>query len=966
MLNEQTTPAAVLPHVPPRPAPAVVAAPCRRCDQWDNAPDDIYCGFCGALLLALEIEPAALTLISALVPSKEVAFRNSGARPMQIAVVQATGTPFPGMVIEPSGPFEIAAQGEVRVRFSLDPALLPAAFGEQRLDFVCLIDNDKRKQRRLQVVVRSGPRPKVLPAAIDFGSVAEGDAVTRTFEVVNSGGTPLRIASIETVGSADLRLEQPFAATVLVPAAKLTVSLVWESRSTPVAVEGPPGVRIRFGNHPDDAFIPAQARTFRYLLTATPAAVRFPRALSKRDHAMTVRLENQGSTDVEVVGIESDQPWLSVSSRSAAFTLLPGEPGGQQTAALSPTTFAKSYDFKVICRPGELPAGMHRGTVTIRAHGQRPVTLPVELDVVRPQPYPDYVGIDFGTSNSVVAVLNRKHEVELVEDELSRSHLIPSVLVLDDADSWKIGQAAKNEAPTAPDRTVRSIKRIMGYQHERRFFGRSYSAGALASRIVRKLVELAEQKLFKDSGTYYSVGKAIITVPANFFDLQIREVLEACREAGLDTEETRARITEQRLRETLGKAVNAGVILDEPSAAAFYYVHHLMKHGNKSAIVEAIGSARGLKLLVFDYGGGTLDVSIASVAKDSGETGLRILANVGDNGVGGDSIDLVLMKELLKRAAEMIADFGFDTTLISANYRELDARRDREGWSVSVWREVLRVRDGWKDLAEGAKVRLGTQEQVSVDVKPDMIVRLAEDRVRSSSRGVKVQVKRTILHTLLQPMLKKCTQLIDSSLELAGVARGEIDYILHTGRQSLLPLIRDHVQGLFPHLTADRSILDEKHLKVCVAKGAALYGSIRNRLVAEGARIHFFDEGRSLPHSYGVEAFRNPIEPEFDVIIPRGSKYPTAQTRHYGPEMIPDGGCLNLRFYQNTGTSTAIVDNPQVSLIGELSIDTAADGKPGCDVHFAIGANRTLEVFADGTPVQIQRASLQDEEGWMG
>ncbi len=967
MINGQTASATRPLDVKPRTPPVVATVACRRCEQWETAPDDIYCGFCGLLLLPLELELSTLTLISTLAPARDVAFRNSGTRPMEAVVVQATGTRFPALSVHPAGPFEIPANGEVRVRFTLDAAQLPPGFPEQRIEYVCVIDNDKRKQRRLPVIVRSGPHPKLLTPVLDFGNVAEGDTVTKPLELLNQGATPLSVKSVETEGSLDLRLERPFAATVLKQGEKLSIAVVRESRAGTLPAGDPTGVRITFGNYyPQPLFVPAQARTFRYLLGVTPPAIRFPRALSKRDHAAAVRLENQGTTDVEIVAIESDQPWISVISRSATFTLLCADSVQHRTGLLPPTTFARVYDMKVVCRPGELPKGTHRGNVVVRAHGQKPLTIPVEIDVVHPQPYQDYVGIDFGTTNSVVAVVNRKHDLELVQDELSRTYLIPSVLVFDDADTWKIGQAAKNEARTAPDRTVRSIKRIMGYEHERRFFDRSFSAGALASRIIRKLVELAEQKLYQDSGTYYSVGKAIITVPANFFDLQIREVLDACREAGLDTEEEKARVTAGRVREKLGQAVNAGVILDEPSAAVFYYIHYLLKNRNTSELVQAIGSERGLNLLVFDYGGGTLDVSIASIARDSGETGLRILANVGDNGIGGDSIDLLLMKELLRRCAEKSSDFDFDPTLIATHYRDLDERRERESWSPMVWKEILRVRDAWKDLAEAAKLGLGAKEQVDVDVASDLVVRIVSATVQSASRGVRLQLKRATLHDLLRPILQKCTQLIDSALDLAAIPRTDIDYVLHTGRQSLLQLIRQHVRGLFPHLRNDRDVLDEAHLKVCVAKGAALYGSMRNRLVDKSARIHFFDEGRSLPHSYGVETWRNPVEPEIDVIIPRGSKYPIAQTRHYDADLIPETGYLNLRFYQNTGTSSAIVNNPQVSLIGEISIDTTADGEPGCDVHFAIGANRTLEVFADGNPVTIQRASLQDEEGWMG
>lgn len=940
---------------------------CRHCEQWENTADDLFCSFCGANLLALEIQPEALTLISTLASSREVTLHNGGAGQCDVIVVPASSGKLPAILIEPSGSMRIPANGSIKVRFTIDPAHVPPSFPEAELEYVCVVDNDRRKQRNLRVTVRSGPHPRVVPAAIDFGSVAEGDAALQTIEVFNHGGTPLRIASIAVEGSKNLHLDHPFAEIVLQPSAKEALTLRWESGGESAPNGTASGVRITYRNYPETTFVPVHARTFRYQLSTQPSSVRFPKALARRDHSATIRLENQGTTDVEIVAIESDQPWLSIVNRCATLTLLCADTSAQKPGVLSPTTFARSYEFRVVCRPAALPEGRHRATVTIRAHGQKPTVVPVEIDVVQPQPSNDYIGIDFGTTNSVVAVLNRKNfDVDLVEDQLSRSYLIPSVLVFDDAETWKIGQAAKNEAPTAPERTVRSIKRIMGYKHERRFFDRPFTAGALAARIIRKLVDLAEEKLYRETNMYYGVSKAIITVPANFFDLQIREVLEACREAGLDPEEERALIAADKVRQKLGKAVNAGVILDEPSAAVFYYIHYLSKHRNASEIARAIDSERGLHLLVFDYGGGTLDVSIASVARDSGETGLRILANLGDNGIGGDSIDLLLMKELLKTCAQKVTDFDFDPSLIASHYRDVDTRRDREGWNATVWSEVLRARDAWKDLAESVKLRLGTHDQTDVDVRPDLILRVANGKTQSASRGARFPFKRTAMQNLLQPILKKCTQLIDSSLDLAGLQRTGIDYVLHTGRQSLLPMIREHVRSLFGHLASDRDVLDEAHLKVCVAKGAALYGSMRDRISNPAARIHFLDEGRSLPHSYGVETYRNLVEPEFDPIIPRGSKYPIEATRHYGPEMIPDSGLLNLRFYQNTGTNDAIVNNPQVTLIGEISIDTNADGTPGCDVRFVIGANRTLEVFVDGVSVPIERSMLQDEEGWLG
>jgi len=688
----------------------------------------------------------------------------------------------------------------------------------------------------------------------------------------------------------------------------------------------------------------------RRTLSMLPAAIHYARALSGHDYYETVRIENRGMVGVEIIGIESNQPWLSVLANSIPFIL-----GASET-----------YTFAVVCRPHSLTSGAHRGAVTVHTRDRAAVTIGVVVDVIQPRPYPDYVGIDFGTTNSVVAVLNpQTHRVELVQDELSGSHLIPSVLVFEDAYTYKIGQAARNEADIASERTVRSIKRILGHSHERQFFDRVFSASELASLIIRKLIQLAEKKLYRDTGTYYSIQRAIITVPANFFDLQICGVLDACRAAGLDIEEESARRAVRAAQARLGEATNAGVILDEPAAAVLYYIDFLRQHENSAEIFSAIDSNDGLRLLVFDYGGGTLDVSTAVVSRAGGSLAIRILANVGDNSIGGDVIDLILMNDLLRRCVGRSEHLAFDSALIALSYKELAERKERDHWTSAVWMEILRARSRWKDLAEAVKVELGRQEQVEIEIPSAMVLRIVDGSTRFATEPVKVgSMDQSTLRNLLQPVLGKCSTLVATVLNLANLRDSDIDYILHTGRQSLLPTVREHVRGLFPSVKPSCDLLEEEHLKVCVAKGAALYGSMRDRLMSPDARVYLMDEGRSLPHSYGVETFEEAFVPKYDVIIPRGSKYPIQVMRHYGREMVPDSGQLNLRFYQNIGMRSSIIGNSEVKFLGEIMIDADADGQPGCDVRFVVGANRTLEVFADDMPVVVQRANLQDEDAW--
>ena len=969
MTDPQTVPVPKPPRAARPPAPAAAAAECRHCHQWETSVDDAYCAFCGHMLLALEIQPEALTLISTLAPARDLVFRNVGPQPVRVALLPA-GPAFPALVFEPAV-FEVPPDGEARVRAGLDDAQLPADFQAGVLDYVCLVNDDRRKQLPLRITVRSGPRPKLLTPSLQFGEVQEGKAVERALEIANSGGTPLNVKEVQPEGSSRLRLKETLNPVVLQPGQRLTLPVLWDSSVAETADGGPePGIRVSFGNLPGSTlFVPARAKSFRYLLELRPASIALSQVLAKQDRSARVELENRGTADLEIAGIESDQPWLEVVSRARSFTLLCAESSGQRSGEVSPTTFARVFDFRVVCHPRELPAGRHQARVTVRPRGQEPRSLGVEIDVIHPRPYPDYVGIDFGTSNSVVAVFNQEnYDIELVEDDsVPRSPLIPSVLVFEDAETWKIGQAARNEMEMAPDRAVRSIKRIMGYDHEREFFGRKFSPEELAACIIRKLVQLTERKLHAATGSHWDVRKAIITVPANFFDLQIRGVLEACKAAGLDTEDEKVRQAAQAMIDSLGQAVNAGVILDEPSAAVLYYIQHLTQSRSSAEISREIDREGGLRLLVFDYGGGTLDVSVANVVRlPSREAGLQILANMGDNGIGGDSIDLILMRDLLQRCRERCQGFAFDTDLISVNFKDLEARREREGWNVEAWREVLRVRSSWKDLSEAAKIDLSGKEKAEVEVRPDLILRLADGGIQTAPKGVKLEIQGSLLPDLLQNILVKCQSLVESALALAGLASGQIDYILHTGRQSQMPLIRKRVREIFPHLSEDRDLLEEEHLKVCVAKGAALYGWMRDKLVLPEARIHLLSEGRRLPHSYGVEKFANLLQPELDEIIPRGAAYPVSESKVYGPEMIPGSGHLNLKFYQNTGTRKTIVKNPQVSLIGQISINTLLDGEPGCKVHFVIDANRKLDVFADGQEVAIQPVRLHGEESWMG
>jgi molecular chaperone DnaK (HSP70) len=177
-----------------------------------------------------------------------------------------------------------------------------------------------------------------------------------------------------------------------------------------------------------------------------------------------------------------------------------------------------------------------------------------------------------------------------------------------------------------------------------------------------------------------------------------------------------------------------------------------------------------------------------------------------------------------------------------------------------------------------------------------------------------------------------------------------------------MPKIQEIVKQLFPSLQPNHIILDRENIKVCVAKGAALYGLMRTGILM-GHQVRLVSEGRRLPHSYGVQVMKG-FTPIFEPIIEIGAEYPTEKLKHYDED--PSQRFLTLRFLQNPGKNNKIKGNKEIRNIGNITIDTLADGEPGCDVQFIIDANRKMEVTADGRPVKIEPARLEEEERWIG
>jgi molecular chaperone DnaK (HSP70) len=1002
------------------------ATECPKCRQWQLKINDNYCGYCGHLSAGIELVPDRITLISQIVPANRIQLVNSGAEDISVRLLCANSPEF--IRFSPENDIAVKAGSQTEIAVSLAEDKIPPGFMEQEFRFSCIIGEDTRKTKPLFVRAKTGPVPFLLSKTIDFQEIPEGTVAERKLEIGNKGATPLTLKGIQPEGGTHLRIGKPVKFPIkIMPNKGIRIPVIWDSVPKPELgnetggelgnetimpnkgiripviwnsvpkpelgnetggelgneTRGEPelgseaggkpelgneekfSVRLLFQNH-KDIIVPVTAKPVQIRLQVDKDAIHIDPALSKQNYTEKIILTNPGNVDLEISRIESGENWIEIIQPNHTFTLVSAE-SPERDAPANPTK-TDQYEFKVLIRPRNLPEGKNEGKVCIyTAQQEQVLEISVTINLVLPKDCEDYIGIDFGTTNSVIALYNSSSdEAELVEIETGvadqKENLIPSVLVFDGThENYKIGWDAENEAVAYPENTVRSIKRIMGYGNDREFYGKKFSPDDLAGCIIKKLVELAETEYFKMTGTYYNIRHAIVTVPANFFDLQIRGILKACEYAGLDIEEELARETATRLKQRTGKTVQEGIILDEPSAAAIFYLGVLLKED--SELDQRLNQREDVNFLVFDYGGGTLDVSVVQVAEtpDAG-TGIKVLANKGNNRIGGDSIDLTVMKQLL---AGCKAEFPeFDDSVVACNFNELMDRRNKEGWDDEIWKTVLSARDRWKKAAERVKIGLSSaQETDFASDNPLMPIPLfyIQDRAVHRLKGrYRATVTRYAFEGWTAKILAECEQLVRDALEFAGIGENSVNYIIHTGRSSLIPSVRERVRSIFPGLPDSRDILREEHLKVCVARGAAMYGAQRRNL---GAGIHLIAEGRKLPHAYGIGKTLRVLK-IFDEIIPLGSPYPTEQTKHYGDDMIR-GRMLHLTFYQNSGKSREISNNPDIRRIGDITIEIPGESL-SCDVKFMIDANRKLDVYANDETVEIIPQPLEDEERWIG
>ncbi len=320
------------------------------------------------------------------------------------------------------------------------------------------------------------------------------------------------------------------------------------------------------------------------------------------------------------------------------------------------------------------------------------------------------IGIDLGTTNSCVAVYEGAEPIVIPNPEGART--TPSVVAFSKSGERMVGQVAKRQAITNPDRTIISIKRDMGSAEKRGIDGKNYTPQEISAMILQKLKADAEAYL----GT--TVSQAVITVPAYFSDAQRQATKDAGKIAGLEV-----------LR-----------IINEPTAAALAY--GMDKEGNQ-------------RIMVFDLGGGTFDVSLLEISDGVFE----VLATNGDTRLGGDDFD--------QRAIDWMAD---------KFQREngLDLRRDKM------------VLQRLRDAAEKAKIELSGMASTSITLP--FITATAEGPLHFEATLTRAEFDRITADLVERTMIPTKKALAD-----AGLSVGQIDKVLLVGGSTRFPAVQEEV-----------------------------------------------------------------------------------------------------------------------------------------------------------------------------
>jgi molecular chaperone DnaK len=476
------------------------------------------------------------------------------------------------------------------------------------------------------------------------------------------------------------------------------------------------------------------------------------------------------------------------------------------------------------------------------------------------------IGIDLGTTNSCVAILEGGEPKVLTNEEGART--TPSVVAFTKDGEKLVGQIAKRQAVTNPENTIYSSKRFIGRRFEEvqdelkrvpykvkalknecafDIRGKEYSAQEIGALVLQKLKKTAEDYLG------HEVKEAVITVPAYFNDAQRQATKDAGRIAGLDVKR----------------------IINEPTAAALAY---------------GLDKKKEEKIAIYDFGGGTFDISILEV----GDNVVEVKSTNGDTHLGGDDFDNVVMDWLI---AEFKKDQGVDLSKDKMALQRL------------------------KEAAEKAKIELSSSQETEINLP----------FITADSSGPKhlnIKLSRSKFEQLIDPLVQRSIEPCKKALKDAGLTASQIDEVVLVGGSTRVPIIQKMVKELFGK-EPNRSVNPDE----VVAIGAAVQGGV---LAGEVKDVLLLDV---TPLSLGIETLGGVATK----LIERNTTIPTRKSQIFSTAADSQPS-VDIHVIQ--GERDMATDNKTLGRFELVGIPPAPRGMPQVEVTFDIDANGIVHVSA--------------------